>query len=65
MVSDFSERILKALHSEVESEEDALIRQAYRMGYAVAEKEMDRVFRKGIYLGVSETIRGYERILEK
>ena len=53
------------LDSEVESEEDALIRQAYRMGYAVAEKEMDRVFGKGIYLGVSETIRGYERILEK
>lgn len=63
MVSDFSERIAQALQSEVESKEDALIRQAYRAGYAAAQGEMDRVLQKGLYIGVNETVKRYEKIL--
>ena len=56
MKTDFSDRIHKALQSNANEEEDILIRQSYQMGYAEAE-------RRGIHLGVSETVRSYERIL--
>ena len=44
-------------------EEDILIRQSYQMGYAEAERRVENAFQRGIHLGVSETVRSYERIL--
>lgn len=63
MEPDFSDRIWKALQSNTKNEEEILIRQAYQMGYAVAERRAEKAFQRGIYLGVSETVRSYERIL--
>ncbi len=63
MKTDFSDRIHKALQSNANEEEDILIRQSYQMGYAAAERSAENAFRRGIHLGVSETVRSYERIL--
>lgn len=63
MKTDFSDRIQKALQSNANEEEDILIRQSYQMGYAAAERSAENAFRRGIHLGVSETVRSYERIL--
>lgn len=63
MEPDFSDRIWKALQSNTKKEDDMLIRQAYQMGYAAAERSAENAFRRGIHLGVSETVRSYERIL--
>lgn len=63
MEPDFSERIRKALQSNIEKEEDILIRQSYQMGYATAERRVENAFQRGIHLGVSETVRSYEWIL--
>ena len=63
MKTDFSDRIQKALQSNTNEEEDILIRQSYQMGYAVAERRVENAFQRGIHLGVSETVRSYERIL--
>ena len=63
MKTDFSDRIQKALQSNANEEEDILIRQSYQMGYAEAERRVENAFQRGIHLGVSETVRSYERIL--
>lgn len=63
MEPDFSDRIRKALQSNIEKEEDILIRQSYQMGYAAAEQRVENAFRRGIHLGVSEAVKSYERIL--
>lgn len=63
MKTDFSDRIQKALQSNANEEEDRLIRQSYQMGYAEAERRVENAFQRGIHLGVSETVRSYERIL--
>lgn len=63
MEPDFSDRIQKALQSNANEEEDILIRQSYQMGYAEAERRVENAFQRGIHLGVSETVRSYERIL--
>lgn len=63
MKTDFSDRIQKALQSNTNEEEDILICQSYQMGYAVAERRVENAFQRGIHLGVSETVRSYERIL--
>ena len=63
MKTDFSDRIQKALQSNTNEEEDILIRQSYQMGYAEAERRVENAFQRGIHLGVSETVRSYERIL--
>ena len=63
MKTDFSDRIHQALQSNANEEEDILIRQSYQMGYAEAERRVENAFQRGIHLGVSETVRSYERIL--
>ena len=63
MKTDFSDRIAQALQSESKTDEDILILQSYRAGYAAAAPDIDRAFKRGIERGVSETVSFYEKIL--
>lgn len=63
MKTDFSKRIAQALQSESKTDEDMLILQAYRAGYAASAPDIDRAFKRGIERGVSETVSFYEKIL--
>ena len=63
MKTDFSARIAQALQSESKTDEDMLILQSYRAGYAAAAPDIDRAFKRGIERGVSETVSFYEKIL--
>ena len=63
METDFSARIAQALQSESKTDEDMLILQAYRAGYAAAAPDIDRACKRGIERGVSETVSFYEKIL--
>lgn len=63
MKTDFSDRIAQALQSEAKTDEDMLILQSYRAGYAAAALDIDRAFKRGIERGVSETVSFYEKVL--
>lgn len=63
MKTDFSDRIAQALQSSAETDEDMLILQSYRAGYAAAAPDIDRAFKRGIERGVSETVSFYEKVL--
>lgn len=65
MKTDFSDRIAQALQSPAETDEDMLILQAYRAGYAAAAPDIDRAFKRGIERGVSETVSFYEKVLAR
>lgn len=63
METDFSARIAQALQSKAKTDEDMLILQSYRAGYAASAPDIDRAFKRGIERGVSETVSFYEKIL--
>lgn len=63
MKTDFSDRIAQAMQSESKTDEDMLILQAYRAGYAAAAPDIDHAFKRGIERGVSETVSFYEKVL--